>query len=194
MLYVEHTLVKTLPKLQKEATDRELAQSFEEHLTETKQHVANVEEAFKLLGEKPKAEKCPGIEGINTEHDEFVDEEDPSPEVLDSHLPDGRRRADGALRDRSIRRVDHRRGRDERNGGCRTALREPRAGEGRSCHDENYRQATRRGERKDCGRRRVTATADARGPKLTTSSPGRTERAGGHQPCGAGASVGVGQV
>ncbi len=86
VLYVEHTLVKTLPKLQKEATDRELAQSFEEHLTETKQHVANVEEAFKLLGEKPKAEKCPGIEGINTEHDEFVDEEDPSPEVLDSFL------------------------------------------------------------------------------------------------------------
>lgn len=86
VLYVEQTLVKTLPKLHKEASDAELAQSFEEHLAETKQHVSRVEEAFKLLGEKPKAEKCPGIEGIKTEHDEFVDEEDPSAEVLDSFL------------------------------------------------------------------------------------------------------------
>jgi ferritin-like metal-binding protein YciE len=86
VLYVERTLVKTLPKLQKEATDRELAKGFGDHLTETRQHVTNVEEAFKALGEKPKAEKCPGIEGIKTEHDEFVEEESPSPEVLDSFL------------------------------------------------------------------------------------------------------------
>jgi ferritin-like metal-binding protein YciE len=86
VLYVERTLVKTLPKLQKEATDRELAKSFADHLAETKQHVTNVEESFKALGVKPKAEKCPGIEGIKTEHDEFVEEESPSAEVLDSFL------------------------------------------------------------------------------------------------------------
>ncbi len=86
VLYVERTLVKTLPKLQKEATDRELAKSFADHLAETKQHVTNVEESFKALGEKPKAEKCPGIEGIKTEHDEFVEEESPSAEVLDAFL------------------------------------------------------------------------------------------------------------
>ncbi len=86
VLYVEQTLVKTLPKLQKEATDTELARSFEDHLAETKRHVSNVEEAFKMLGEKPKAEKCPGIEGIKTEHDEFVNDEGPSHEVLDSFL------------------------------------------------------------------------------------------------------------
>jgi ferritin-like metal-binding protein YciE len=86
VLYVEQTLVKTLPKLQKEATDAELARGFEDHLAQTKEHVSNVEEAFKLLGEKPKAEKCPGIEGIKTEHDEFVRDEGPSAEVLDSFL------------------------------------------------------------------------------------------------------------
>jgi ferritin-like metal-binding protein YciE len=85
-LYVEQTLVKALPKLEKEASDKELAKGFGDHLAETKHHVSNIEEAFKLLGEKPKAEKCPGIEGIKREHDDFVAQESPSPEVLDSFL------------------------------------------------------------------------------------------------------------
>ena len=63
-----------------------LATAFEDHLTETKQHVANVEAAFEAIGEKPKAEKCPGIEGLKTEHDEFVKDEDPSSDVLDMFL------------------------------------------------------------------------------------------------------------
>jgi len=85
-LYFEKQLVKTLPKLQTEATDRELARGFGEHLKQTKKHVENVEQAFKALGEKAKAEKCPGIEGLKQEHDEFVSEESPSPEVLDAFL------------------------------------------------------------------------------------------------------------
>jgi ferritin-like metal-binding protein YciE len=47
VLYAERTLVKALPTLQKEASDKELAKGFGDHLVETKQHVANVEEAFK---------------------------------------------------------------------------------------------------------------------------------------------------
>jgi ferritin-like metal-binding protein YciE len=85
-LYAERTLVKTLPKLQKEASDRELALGFKEHLDETQQHVKNVEEAFEKLGEKPTAEKCAGIEGIKQEHDDFVAEESPSHDVLDAFL------------------------------------------------------------------------------------------------------------
>ena len=85
-LYAERTLVKTLPKLQEEASDRELALGFKEHLDETQQHVKNVEEAFEKLGEKPTAEKCPGIEGIKKEHDDFVAEESPSHDVLDAFL------------------------------------------------------------------------------------------------------------
>ena len=46
----------------------------------------NVEAAFEQLGEEPKAEKCPGIDGIKKEHDEFVTNESPSQEVLDSFL------------------------------------------------------------------------------------------------------------
>lgn len=86
ILYAERVLVKALPKLEKEATDQELAESFNEHQAETEQHVANLEQAFEELGEKVKAEKCPGIEGIKQEHDEFVKEQSPSPEVLDAFL------------------------------------------------------------------------------------------------------------
>ena len=86
VLYAERTLVKTLPKLQEEASDDELALGFEEHLDETRQHVKNVEQAFEKLGEKPTVEKCPGIEGIKQEHDDFVTKESPSQDVLDSFL------------------------------------------------------------------------------------------------------------
>src|SRR5678815_4836239 len=86
VLYAERTLVKTLPKLQEEASDEELALGFEEHLDETRQHVTNVEQALEKLGEKPTAEKCPGIEGIKKEHDDFVAKESPSQDVLDSFL------------------------------------------------------------------------------------------------------------
>jgi ferritin-like metal-binding protein YciE len=86
VLYAERTLVKALPKLRDEATDKELAKSFDEHLEQTKQHVKNVEQAFDALGEDAKAERCPGIEGIKKEHDEFVSDESPAPEILDAFL------------------------------------------------------------------------------------------------------------
>ena len=86
VLYAERTLVKALPKLQEEASDEELAKGFGDHLEETRQHVTNVEQAFEALGEKAKAEKCPGIEGIKQEHDDFVANESPSQEVLDAFL------------------------------------------------------------------------------------------------------------
>ena len=86
VLYAERTLVKMLPTLQEEASDEELAVGFEEHLEQTRQHVKNVEQAFENLSKKPSAEKCSGIDGIKKEHDDFVAEESPSQDVLDSFL------------------------------------------------------------------------------------------------------------
>jgi ferritin-like metal-binding protein YciE len=86
ILYAERTLVKTLPMLAEEATDSQLVAALEKHLAETEGHVENVEAAFEAIGEQPKAEKCPGIEGIKKEHDEFVTNEEPSRDVLDMFL------------------------------------------------------------------------------------------------------------
>ena len=86
ILYAERTLVKALPKLAQEATDSTLAEAIKHHLAETEEHVANVEKIFELVGETAKAEKCPGIEGLKKEHDEFVSKEQPSSDVLDMFL------------------------------------------------------------------------------------------------------------
>jgi ferritin-like metal-binding protein YciE len=94
ILYAEQTLVKALPTLQEEASDDELAKGFGDHLEETRQHVKNVKQAFEELGEPAKAEKCPGIDGIKKEHDDFVANESPSQKVLDAFLTGAGARAE----------------------------------------------------------------------------------------------------
>jgi ferritin-like metal-binding protein YciE len=94
LLYAENVLVKTLPKLAKEASDAELQKGFESHLEETKQHVDNLKQVFEVVGEKATAEKCPAIDGITEEHDEFMSEEMPSPEIADMFLTGSGARAE----------------------------------------------------------------------------------------------------
>ncbi len=94
ILYAERLLVKALPKLEKEATDEGLAASFKAHRSETEKHVSNVEKAFAALGEKAKAERCAAIDGIKKEHDDFVNDESPSPEILNAFLTGAGARAE----------------------------------------------------------------------------------------------------
>jgi Mn-containing catalase len=84
--YAEKALEKVLPKLARESQDRELAKGFDTHLDETRKHSANLEQVFEALGERIKAQPCPGIEGIREEHDKFMAENDPTPEVRDMFL------------------------------------------------------------------------------------------------------------
>ena len=86
ILYAENVLVKALPKMAQEADDKELTSGFEKHLEETRKQVDVLKQVFDELGEQPKAEKCPGIEGIKTEHDEFFSEHEVAPEVADIFL------------------------------------------------------------------------------------------------------------
>jgi len=81
--YAEQTLTKVLPKLAEEVNDPEFTEALEKHLDETKQHVANLEQVFEAIGIPAKGEKCPGIDGIKEEHDTFLEENDPSGELLD---------------------------------------------------------------------------------------------------------------
>ena len=95
ILYVERQLAdEALPKLISEVQDTEFREALESHLKQTRGHVSNVERVFEMLGEEPSAEKCPGIEGIKKEHDEFVANESPSPEVLDAFLTGAGARAE----------------------------------------------------------------------------------------------------
>jgi ferritin-like metal-binding protein YciE len=77
LLYVERSLIKVLPKMCEEVSNSTLRQSMLNHLEQTKGHITNLEKAFEVLGEKPKAEKCPAFDGIRKEHDDFLKEEKP---------------------------------------------------------------------------------------------------------------------
>jgi ferritin-like metal-binding protein YciE len=81
----ENQMVKALPKLAKAATSPGLRAGFEEHLTQTKEHVARLEEIFEALGESPKGKKCKGMEGLVAEGSEMI-EEDLVPAELDAGL------------------------------------------------------------------------------------------------------------
>ncbi len=71
-LHAERQVEKLLPRMAREAADAGLRQGFEHHLEETRAQVANLERVFAALGERARAERCPGIEGIRTEHDEIA--------------------------------------------------------------------------------------------------------------------------
>lgn len=81
----ENQLVKALPRMAKASTSEDLRAGFEEHLTQTQEHVARLEKIFKALGESPKGKKCKGMEGLIEEGAEMI-EEDPDPEELDAGL------------------------------------------------------------------------------------------------------------
>jgi len=81
----ENQLVKVLPQMAKAATSEDLRSGFEEHLEQTKEHVARLEKIFKALRESPKGKHCNGMEGLLKEGSELI-EEDPEPEELDAGL------------------------------------------------------------------------------------------------------------
>ncbi|MCK7558496.1 DUF892 family protein [Chitinophaga sedimenti] len=53
--WAEKHLVKALPKMQKGATTEDLATCIGNHLEETKEHVARLEQIFEMLGKRPQA-------------------------------------------------------------------------------------------------------------------------------------------
>jgi ferritin-like metal-binding protein YciE len=72
--WAEKKLTKTLPKLAEAAHSDELRTAFNNHLTETKNHVTRLEKAFSLIDMEPKSTECPAMKGIVEEGEEIVDE------------------------------------------------------------------------------------------------------------------------
>ena len=72
--YAEKRILTALPDMAEKATNRDLAATFKTHLAETEKHVQRLEQAFELIGEKPKATTCPAIDGIIKEANEIAGE------------------------------------------------------------------------------------------------------------------------
>jgi ferritin-like metal-binding protein YciE len=72
--YAENQIIKSLPKLIEKATNRELTKGLRDHLEETKDQVARLDQVFKKLGQEPQGVKCPAIDGLISEADEIAGE------------------------------------------------------------------------------------------------------------------------
>jgi ferritin-like metal-binding protein YciE len=71
----ETQLVKALPKMAKAATNEDLRSGFEEHLEQTKNHVARLEQIAESREFKLTGHKCKAMEGLITEGSELISED-----------------------------------------------------------------------------------------------------------------------
>jgi ferritin-like metal-binding protein YciE len=72
--YAENQIVKSLPKLIDKATNRDLSKGLRDHLDETQNQIARLDQVFKKLGQDPQGVKCPAIDGLIAEADELAGE------------------------------------------------------------------------------------------------------------------------
>ena len=83
--YAEKQIVKALPKMIDKASDSDLKTGLRDHLDETRNHVARVEQVFEMHGAKAKAVDCPAIDGIIKEANEVIGDVDDK-DVLDAAI------------------------------------------------------------------------------------------------------------
>jgi len=69
----ERQIIKALPKMIHAASSAELKQALEEHLEVTKEQEQRIAQIFENRGEKVKAQKCKGMEGVLKEGAELVE-------------------------------------------------------------------------------------------------------------------------
>ena len=78
----EQSLLEALEQMANESPDREIKKGFTQHRRETQGQIKRLDKIYKVLGQKPKAGTCPGIEGLIKEKKAFMREK-PSEELLE---------------------------------------------------------------------------------------------------------------
>ncbi|MNK25573.1 hypothetical protein D3C87_439000 [compost metagenome] len=75
--WAEKALLKALPKMEKNATDKKLKTAITNHITETKNQVKRLEDCFSAFGKKAEAEKCDAMQGLLDEGKSIMEETEP---------------------------------------------------------------------------------------------------------------------
>ncbi|REL32937.1 ferritin-like domain-containing protein [Rhodohalobacter sp. SW132] len=81
----EKQLIKALPKMIKNSSNKDLKKAFEEHLEETKEHKKRLDEIGKELGIEMTGETCEAMKGLIKEAEEFI-KENPDLDVKDAGI------------------------------------------------------------------------------------------------------------
>jgi ferritin-like metal-binding protein YciE len=82
MYDIEQKLTRVLPELAQETQYPQAREAFLEHEQETLQHIRNLESCFQLLGCQPLTIESHAAEGLKQDHDTFVQQLHPSPNIL----------------------------------------------------------------------------------------------------------------
>jgi len=72
MYYAEKKLLRVLPRMAKASANERLAEAFQNHLAETETQVERLEKVFDLVDQKPRAKKCPAMDGLIEEGNEVL--------------------------------------------------------------------------------------------------------------------------
>lgn len=94
LLWAEHKLVSSLPKLAAAATSPALRELFETHLEETKNHVTRLEKAFAYMGMQAESVKCEAMAGIAEEVDKMIADTQEGSSTRDAALIFGAQKAE----------------------------------------------------------------------------------------------------
>lgn len=81
----EKQLTRALPKMAKAASNKQLKAAFQEHLEQTREHIARLEKVLGSHDETTRGPKCKAMEGLVEEGSELMEEESDE-EVLDAGL------------------------------------------------------------------------------------------------------------
>lgn len=72
--YAERNILKTLPKMQANASSDELKEAFATHTQETEGQIKRLEQVFALLDRPPTSKRCEAIDGILAEGDGVLED------------------------------------------------------------------------------------------------------------------------
>ena len=81
----EKQMTRSLHKMERAASEEQLAQAFRDHLEETRTQVERIDQIVELTGLKLERVKCAAMEGLVEEGNDLIDEIDKGP-VLDVAL------------------------------------------------------------------------------------------------------------
>ena len=79
----EHQFLEGMQEMSSQVSDGKLKGLLSDHIRETKDHIANLEQVFKALGQEAKRVKCDGAAGLVSEARKSVKEAAENPAVLD---------------------------------------------------------------------------------------------------------------
>lgn len=81
----EKQLVEALPKMAQASSSAQLREAFEQHLTETRNHAARIEQIFQQMGKKPESKNNTVLKAMTEEAEQMIKSSEQSP-VRDAAL------------------------------------------------------------------------------------------------------------